>query len=108
MAHPAMPRWTSGGSESCGISVCSILALRNAGTAGAGTVRPRRASTLEPAIRSSTLRRLSPDTFHRLPRLLIGAGFVAQCLLPLGCVHHQAIARPTGHMSYWEALAELH
>jgi len=33
---------------------------------------------------------------------------VAQCLAPLGCVHHPAIARPTGHMSYWEALAELH
>ncbi|MFL5481637.1 MAG: retroviral-like aspartic protease family protein [Gemmatimonadaceae bacterium] len=53
------------------------------------------------------MRRLS-NTFHRLPRLLIGAGFVAQCVLSLGCVHHQAIARPTGPMSYWEALAELH
>lgn len=54
------------------------------------------------------MRRLLPDTFHRSPRLLISAAMVAQCLAPLGCVHHPAIARPTGHMSYWEALAELH
>lgn len=54
------------------------------------------------------MRRLLPDSFHRLPRLLIGAGVVAQCVLPLGCVHHPAIARPTAQMSYWEALAELH
>jgi len=76
--------------------------------AGAGIERTRRASTLEPVIRSPTLRRLLPDTFHRLPRLLISAGIVAQCLVTPGCVHHPAIARPTGHMSYWEALAELH
>lgn len=54
------------------------------------------------------MRRLLPDSFHRLPRVFISAGVVAQCVTSVGCVHHQAIARPAGHMSYWEALAELH
>ena len=76
--------------------------------AGAGIERTRRATTPEPVIGSPTLRRLLPDTLHRRPRVLISASMVAQCFVALGCVHHQAIARPTSHMSYWEALAELH
>jgi predicted aspartyl protease len=62
----------------------------------------------EPAIRSPALRRISLDTFHRLPRALVSAGVLAVCLIASGCVHRPPLARSTRQMSYWEALAELH
>jgi hypothetical protein len=71
-------------------------------------VRTRRASLDRPGHQEFHLRRLVPDTFLRLPRLLIGAMVLGQCLGPLGCVHRQAVPRSVRQMSYWEALAELH
>ena len=54
------------------------------------------------------MRRLVPDTFHNLPRLLVRAVALAQCLIVFACVHNPVSARLPRHMSYWEALAELH
>ena len=54
------------------------------------------------------MRRLAPDTSNDLPRLLVRTVAAAQCLTALACVHNSAAARPPAHISYWEALAELH
>lgn len=54
------------------------------------------------------MRRLVPDTFHNLPRLLARAIALAHCLAVFACVHNPAAARLPRHMSYWEALAELY
>jgi len=54
------------------------------------------------------LRRLVSDTCNNLSRLLVRAVVAAHCLTLLACVHNPAAARLPQHVSYWEALADLH
>ena len=52
------------------------------------------------------MRRLFPESFHNLSRLPVAA--LASCVALLGCAHNPASARPSRHVSYWEALSDLH
>ena len=54
------------------------------------------------------MRRPLPDTFNKVPRLLVRVAALVQCLTALACVHNAGAARLPHHVSYWEALAELH
>jgi predicted aspartyl protease len=74
---------------------------------GAGKVRTRRAK-VSVGDQEFCLRRLAPGTFNNRPRLLVKAAVAAHCLTALACVHNPAAARLPRHISYWEALAELH